>query len=137
MELLLNIAWLMLSIPAIWIWMHTPARQKGARLLRGLGAIVLLGCVLVLLFPVVSASDDLHAMRPDIEESSPGKRVVRQAAAHNSQVPPIVCGSYVVATGLGFSLVRTGESVVPSSLVRPFSQSGLSIRGRAPPLSFI
>jgi hypothetical protein len=117
--------------------MHTPARQKGARLLRGLGAIVLLGCVLVLLFPVVSASDDLHAMRPDIEESSPGKRVVRQAAAHDSQIPPIVCGSFVAATGLRFSLVRAGESVVPPSFARLFSRNGLSIRGRAPPLSFI
>jgi hypothetical protein len=136
MELLLNIAWLMLTIPAIWIWVHTPARQKGARLLRGLGAIVLLGCVLVLLFPVVSASDDLHAMRPDIEESSPGKRIVRQAPAHASHVPPVISGNFVLAAGLRFSLARIGEAIISSTFVQPFSHTGLSVRERAPPVLF-
>ena len=43
-----------------------------------------LGCALVLLFPVISATDDLHAMRAEMEESSPGKRGVCQAAGEKA-----------------------------------------------------
>jgi hypothetical protein len=31
----------------------------------------------MLLFPVISATDDLHAMRPEMEESSSSKRIVK------------------------------------------------------------
>ena len=43
-----------------------------------------LGCAVVLLFPVISATDDLHAMRAEMEESSPGKRGVCQAAGEKA-----------------------------------------------------
>jgi len=36
-------------------------------------------CLLALLFPIVSATDDLHPLRIEIEESSPSKRVVKQS----------------------------------------------------------
>ena len=54
-------------------------RRKGSAA-RPLVFICTLGCAFVLLFPVISASDDLHAMRAEMEESSPGKRSVSQAA---------------------------------------------------------
>jgi hypothetical protein len=38
----------------------------------------------MLLFPVVSATDDLHALRQEMEESSPTKRVVRSTAGDKS-----------------------------------------------------
>jgi hypothetical protein len=43
--------------------------------------LLLLGCSLVLLFPVVSATDDLHAMRPEMEEWNASKRVLKQAGS--------------------------------------------------------
>jgi len=43
-----------------------------------------LGCALVLLFPVISATDDMHAMRAEMEESSPGKRGICQAAGEKA-----------------------------------------------------
>ena len=43
-----------------------------------------LGCALVLLFPVISATDDMHAMRAEMEEFSPGKRGVCQAAGEKA-----------------------------------------------------
>ncbi len=75
MELLLNLAWLLLALPAFWLW-------RGARTGRkysSLQCLLALGCVLVVLFPVISATDDLHAMRCEMEESPASKRSVRQA----------------------------------------------------------
>jgi len=83
MELLLNVIWLMLALPAIWIWrrdadcMH-PARGFGRAM-----PFLVLGCVLLLLFPVVSATDDLHPMQADIEESS-SRRVAKQLSSDRS-----------------------------------------------------
>ena len=81
MELLLNFLWLMLALPALLIW----RRESASALHPGRSrSFVLLGCLLALLFPVVSATDDLHALRPEIEESSPSKRAVKQVAASKS-----------------------------------------------------
>jgi len=84
MELLLNIVWLTLALPAIWMWRHQSAcPADGCRLSR-IRPFLLLSCVLVLLFPVVSATDDLHAIRQEIEESGPSKRMVKQAVGDKS-----------------------------------------------------
>lgn len=90
MELLLNLFWLMLALPAAWLLKNkaVPA-QKSLKTTR-LRPFLLMACVLTLLFPVVSASDDLHAMRPEIEESGAGKRMGRQAPA--TRPAPGRCG---------------------------------------------
>jgi len=79
MELLLNLLWLMLALPAVLIWRHdlTSARASG-RFCRS-RSFFLLSCLLALLFPIVSVTDDLHPTRSEMEESSPSKRVVKQA----------------------------------------------------------
>ena len=79
MELLLNLAWLLLVLPAYWFWRRSLA-TRGLGKPSSLQCLLALGCLIVLLFPVISATDDLHAMRAEMEESSPGKRGVRQAA---------------------------------------------------------
>lgn len=84
MELLLNLLWLMLAVPAIWLWRRDPAYARSSRRLGHLRPMVLLACLLVLLFPVVSATDDLHAMRPEMEESSLSKRALKQSGGEKS-----------------------------------------------------
>jgi hypothetical protein len=76
MELLLNLLWLTLALPAIWMWRREPVFARGHRRFARTRPFVLLGCALMLLFPVVSATDDIQAMRQEMEESSPS-RVVR------------------------------------------------------------
>jgi len=85
MELLLNLLWLTLALPAIWIWRHEPACMRYSRGYNRLRSSLLLMCVLMLLFPVISATDDLHPMRTEMEESSPFKRVIK---ASNSNPSP-------------------------------------------------
>ena len=79
MELFLNLCWLSLLLPAWLLWrrrtaLASPVRGPAASQFVFLCA---LGCAFVLLFPVISASDDLHAMRPEMEES---ERALRYAA---------------------------------------------------------
>jgi hypothetical protein len=44
--------------------------------------LVVLSCGLVLLFPVVSVTDDLHPLRPEMEESNRSKKI--KGTADNS-----------------------------------------------------
>ena len=66
-ESLLNVCWLLLMGPALALWLRKRRHCKSMQL------AVVLGCLLVLLFPVISATDDLRAMRQEAEESSLGK----------------------------------------------------------------
>jgi hypothetical protein len=67
MELLLNLAWLLLALPAFWLWRDARSVRAG-RGFTPLQCLLALGCILVILFPVVSATDDLRAMSTEIEE---------------------------------------------------------------------
>lgn len=67
LEILLNLCWLALALPAFVIWRRKSS--SGCSACRSLLFLCALGCVLVLLFPIISASDDLHASSFAIEES--------------------------------------------------------------------
>ena len=84
MELLLNLFWLMLALPAYWIWRREVGCGRSCERWKSLRAILVLGCILMLLFPVVSATDDLHFMRPEMEESASSKKALKQAANDKS-----------------------------------------------------
>ena len=73
MELLLNIFWLLIAAGALGIWIRQ--WRRGARR-RGLPLpLCALGCVLVLLFPVISATDDLHATALVVEASGFSRKI--------------------------------------------------------------
>lgn len=135
MELLLNLVWLLLAVPAYWLWRGS--RTAGAqRTFSALQCLLALGCVLVVLFPVVSATDDLQAMRAEIEESPASKRGVRQsgtdrAPAWNAQLH--VPAALVLGTFESFALnvewtdLRLGATC-------PLPTGPVVLRpGRAPP----
>ena len=71
-ELLLNLCWLALLLPAFLLWQRRNPSDRSTR--RSLLFACTLACLLVLLFPFISASDDLHAGAQVIEES---KRTLR------------------------------------------------------------
>jgi hypothetical protein len=86
MELLLNLIWLAMALPGLWMWRKMPARARNPHWFGRCRPLLLLGCALVLLFPVISATDDLHAMRPEIEESNPFNRQLKNSAGARSGV---------------------------------------------------
>ena len=129
MELLLNLAWVLLALPAYWLWQH----GAGVRRVGSLQCLLTLGCVLVLLFPVISASDDLHALRAEMEEST-SKRTVRQAGGEKSSAWVIRLQSRP-ASPMRLTLQEVG--LLESSVIclSPRARSGVLHAGRAPPCS--
>jgi hypothetical protein len=133
MELLLNLAWLLLALPAYWLW------RRGTPAFSSLQCLLALACVLVLLFPVISASDDLHAMRAEMEDSSICKRAVRQtgsvkssASVNRPQGP-----SAAVASAVRLASPEVRQLEVPDTHVSPLARPCVSRMGRAPPFSFL
>ena len=137
MELFLNLCWLLLAIPAIWVWHEARSAQPSGRF-HSRRSLLLLACLVVLLFPVISASDDLQAMRPEVEESGvrdsirggQGHRLASLIAVHGA--PPALLsqpGSIAPAwQSLGKIVIRDSSRIAESFVpTRP---------GRGPPLSF-
>ncbi len=95
MELLLNLTWLLLALPAYWLWRASRTAHKSE-----LQRLLSLGFLLVILFPVISATDDLQAMRAEMEESpAASKRTLRQVHSENGllsagQTPAVISGIF-------------------------------------------
>jgi hypothetical protein len=78
MELLLNVIWMSLAVVAFLGFLR--GRRGSSHLARVpyRKSLLALGCGVLLLFPVVSASDDLHPTQAVLEEAS--KRLQRAVA---------------------------------------------------------
>ena len=138
MELLLNLAWLLLALPAYWLW-RRGAGARRARRLSALQSFLTLACALVLLFPVISATDDVHAMRAEMEDSSTSKRAVRQAGSDKiSAWVNRLQGSPAMAASAGWLPaleIALFEDSFPA--VSPLLGTSLLNAGRDPPLSLL
>lgn len=138
MELLLNLLWLTLALPAIWMWRHESVYANDCRCFNRIRPFILFGCVLMLLFPVVSATDDLRAMRQEMEESSPSKKLVKQAGGDKSLTRLSTAGAlpaFIFPVAFGRDNTGCGQIlVVPVQLPEQNHVGKLS--SRAPPFSF-
>jgi len=92
-----------------------------------------LGCMLVILFPVVSATDDLHAMRAEMEESPLSKRSICQKAG--DKVSAWHSQPIQVAVSLCFPIRRQEWRVVPVPSFSLPPIPTIPTTGRAPPAS--
>lgn len=132
MELLLNLTWLLLALPAYLLWRNCRG-ARGARRFTAIQCLLALGCMLVILFPVVSATDDLRAMRAEMEESPVSKRSIGQSngervSASKSQAQPaLVANTYCPV------LFEQGWHVVVAVLITTPAFPALVRSGRAPP----
>lgn len=129
MELLLNLFWLTIAIASLLAYLRFgPEDRMQFRL--GLGALL---CVLTLLLPTISITDDLHFETVAVEDSSPTKRLVK-VTTHTSPVPHVVWFAFSLLMFLLFALRRKGWAVEATCNFRPEPQFCKSILGRAPPL---
>lgn len=134
MELLLNLAWMLLALPAYLLWRNSGDLRRGRRFTSA-QCLLTLACVLVVLFPVVSATDDLHAMRAEMEESPAGKRSVRQASSDRPSSPKrqnqpsfvVLCASLLVSYDFQY--------LVPDAGLRAPDAPPILRSGRSPPLA--
>ena len=135
MELLLNLAWLLLALPAYWLWRSS--RNATGRRLTALQCLLSLACVLVILFPVISATDDLCVMRTEIEESPSTKRSIGQKSAER-----ILPGKWLGQASLALSSTSFVPSdaawhLTPSSAPSLPAAPAVARTGRAPPHFFL
>lgn len=136
MESLLNIVWLMLVLSAVLIWRRVPKSVRISPYLQRTQFFVLLCCLLALLFPVVSATDDLHAAQSEVEESGVAKHTVKQSACSKSP-------TWGNGGGLTAQLLNAA-SLAPTNELRmlvskywqglPTEAPAYLVHGRAPPL---
>jgi hypothetical protein len=116
MELLLNLAWILLALPAYWLWRDS---RTASRRFRPSHCLLALACTLVVLFPVISATDDLHAMRAEMEESPNGKRGCqsgsdRSSASKSAAQPALNVASTHFSAGdwVWYDVPSVGDSAV-------------------------
>ena len=135
MELLLNLVWLLLALPAYWLW----RRGAGERRVSPLQCLLALGCALVLLFPVISATDDLHAMRAEMEESASSKRTVRQAGCerHSAWLNRLQGPPALTASAVWLAAPEAGRSEVWVAYLAPSTRPCIWHGGRAPPSTLL
>ena len=135
MELLLNLACLLLVLPAYGIWRQGAVAKRPNRF-NSLQGLLALGCLLVLLFPIISATDDVHAMRAEMEEPGASKRSVRQASQDkfSVKVSRLHNSPAILENASAFALSCDGwrESVIASS--SPLAAPSILRAGRAPPV---
>lgn len=90
MELILNAFWLALALASLCLWQQGTYSTKGHRgYSTSLHALIILGCALILLFPVISLTDDLHDAQAVMEDSYSSPPALKHGGTHHTSA---VCG---------------------------------------------
>jgi hypothetical protein len=131
MELILNLGWLLLAAACFHFWW--PRKRSGGRGNRAAQCLLALGCALVVLFPVISVTDDLHEEQAVMEDSS-AKLNKRWAGSHvfagqDFSAPPSAYSSALP------DLARATGWVLPVESPSPLLGAVLPFSERAPPFS--
>lgn len=131
MELLLNLVWGVLALIAFGLYARRH-RTDGPRASR-LRPILALACGVVLLFPIISASDDLHAADIAVEDSV--KRLcVGLSAPSTSGHLPLAFLPFLLATLLLMGVLRFENLAALLMVPKPASLVVTPSEGRAPPV---
>jgi hypothetical protein len=129
MELVLNLAWMVLTVLMFWLWLHRAAREDADRWTQ----LAALAAAILILFPAISVTDDLAmAQNPAVTDSFQRKGQLRAIAhsAHHpaADMPPLFTTA---------PLLDLSRSVVPGNLLAPVLKAPAidSIQSRPPPAS--
>jgi len=99
MELLLNLIWIALASGAFLVLLRRQY-ESGCGRLSCRRSLLAMGCVVLLLFPVVSASDDLHPSQALLEDAT--KRVQHavlglQSSPGGALLPAMLSAMFLLA----------------------------------------
>ena len=138
MEVLLNLAWLLVAIVALARWLSQSRRGASGAISLCLQFIALV-CALALLFPAISATDDLHATQLAVEASDVARKVLRSMNTVSSSgavdwlhfLPAVLLLALLVAPRRKFIC-----AIPETSRVLPRTDFLSLLPSRAPPLPF-
>jgi hypothetical protein len=134
MELTLNLFWLLLMIPALWVW-HQASLKGAHKRTHSLRCLLIVGGIMMVLFPVVSATDDLQMMRPEVEETGTRNRSGSSYHGKLSASPDDPVSSFaILAAPFRLHLTSTVVALaVQSPVAAPVARTIGANAGRAPP----
>ena len=128
MELLLNLAWLLVAGTLVSLWLRGEARNQPDRRLQ----LIALAVLIAVLFPVISVSDDLQAIQNVSEVDNYLRRDHLVPSAGHPVQPVLSMVSAVVFDGLAFGFLRlVAPSIMPAKGPRPLDLA--CIENRPPP----
>jgi hypothetical protein len=113
-ELFFNLVWLSVSVLLLTWWIRSIAAGRAN---VGWSAVIALGLLLVLLFPVISMTDDLVAMSAPVEV----EHMLRRSEAPLMHASPIDLVHSVALVSL--AVLRAGVQLPRSSGVEPLPAS--------------
>jgi hypothetical protein len=133
MELLLNLLWLTLALLALGSCCRVSRWSGKTNRSR---AFVLTGCLLALVFPVVSASDDLNALRTEMEEGNSGNRSAKKSTPYRSSILGNDDFGFVLTGRVGLGpLEWNSQEQISEYRCRCSQQASVAIpESRAPPI---
>ena len=133
MELLLNLVWVTMALAAFCVFMRKRSADSQLPNVPYGTAMLVLACVLVLLFPFVSASDDLHPSQAVLEDAT--KRMQQAVAPYQhvqtTQFTPMLPS--MMAVYMLFALVALQLWRPVSCQARVISRERNPHDGRSPP----
>lgn len=125
MELILNLAWGLLAIASICLWAATDRRKGAERYMP----IVALFMLIIILFPVISVSDDLWSIQNPAETNSVQRRDHLVLPPH-SIIPALISFCRTSEINLGFrNWTARADVTTPALCVPP----RIRIQNRPPP----
>jgi hypothetical protein len=133
-ELLLNLIWITLALGALCAFARSrrwssQISQSGWR-----KALLALTCCMVLLFPIISASDDLHPVQAAVEDASKRVQLVLGAGSTVRTATPVAAILFAVfATYLLFAFSASWCRRPRATRVRLLDGERFPVPGRGPP----
>jgi hypothetical protein len=131
MELLLNLIWVALVIGSFLAFIRRQA-QSSRMEARYWQSLLALACVLLLLFPIISASDDLHPSQTLMEEATKRVQHLPCPLQFSTGFAPHMLPTLLLL-GLLLALVNLQPRILFESKICLLDGHGLSPDGRAPP----
>jgi hypothetical protein len=127
-EIILNLAWALLTIFMVWAWIRTNGQTGHS---RG-GQIVAITLLVVILFPVISVTDDLAAAQNPAETDTCQRRDHLLSFNAHTPLPVVTLPAMPAFAGIVFGPSRyvSPKSIIPRSADRP---ALASIQNRPPP----
>lgn len=133
MELLLNLIWMALAMGALCAFVSRRRSSNLTGQVPCVKALLALACGLVLLFPIISASDDLHPVQAVMEDASKRTQHAVGPASLARNGSPVASLPALFAVQLLFALVVFRHWRPRTLAVNVLDHDRIPADGRAPP----
>jgi hypothetical protein len=135
MDLVLNLVWVMLALASFVAWRKHSCTGPRARVVTSLLA---LGCLLILIFPVISASDDLHYSELAAEDATSSRKILQALQVEKAPTQAVHLSAPAIAVQpLSAPILRELSLLTSNNHTCSPVLLNHSLPDRAPPASLV